>query len=283
MEIYFISLSAAFILTIAFITHRTKRILRKSQTSIDRIRVEVTDQFSRIEARMAKPFSDFENPLTGRDWMIIFTLNRKEMLLNTIKSMREYEKELCILVIDNGSSDGTVTELHNLLSNGTIDRIIINKPGTVPQWQKCYNLHQAFKLLSIDKVEYLGWIDDDMLIKKPFVNLSKGLLNEKKEENIGLINFVVDEIQNRNHPIIKTFDFRGEKVHIKETLVGMFVFFKSELILNAGLPPIGEGVNDLSLDDWYYSRQLKARGIKVAAVDVADHLGYKSSIREQIS
>jgi len=231
---------------------------------------------------MVTPFTDFSHSDGKNDWLIIFTFDREKLFQETINSIRKFEPDLKILVIDNGSEDGTINIISEMLKQNKINRAIFNAKSSIPQWQKCCNLHQAYKLLSMEKVDFLGWIDDDIYVKRPFVQFSKDLLKEFEQENIGIVNFVVDEIQNLNHPIIDKKSFDNVEVFIKETIVGMFVFFNTDLLNEIGLPPIGEGINDLSVEDWFYSRVLKTKGIKVAAVDFADHLGYKTSIRDSI-
>ena len=281
------SIIVSLIIIIAFIIFRTKKVLRKVIKSVEETKNELRSSFelyfSRWEARMVKPFTEFENPKGVNDWLIIFTFNRLKLLNTTIDSIRKHERDIKILVIDNGSSDGTKDDLLRMLDSNLIQRVILNKSESIPQWQKCYNIHQAYKLLSVEKVGWLGWLDDDILVKKPFVGFSKRLIDSNITKNVGMINFVVDEIQNRNHPMVDKIEFEGTEVLLKKTLVGMFVFFKSELLKEIGLPPIGEGIDDLSVEDWYYSRVMSQKGIFVVAVDFADHLGYKTSIRDSIT
>jgi glycosyltransferase involved in cell wall biosynthesis len=265
---------------------QTERLLRKQKTHTDALNRESfnrwADTVGKIESRILHPLRPFA-PADGKTmWLIVFTYNRKSLLLPMLADLRRLEPTLKLLVIDNGSTDGTIDALHAAHQNNQIQKLLLNQHADVPQWQKCFSLAQALQLLALEKVDYIGWIDDDMKIKKPFIEIGIKILHDLAPENVRLVHFLTDAIQDENHPTESIKMIGGESVKIKPTFGGQFVVAHAAYFQELGLPPVAEGIAAASVEDWYYSRLMQARGYKVAAVDVADHLGYKVSIREAV-
>ena len=73
-----------------------------------------------------------------------------------------------------------------------------------------------------------------------------------------------------------------EEILIKSSFNGAFFMLRLQDLMELGYPPINEGISDESVEDWYYTRQLKVRNWKVATINRCLHLGYNTSIRESL-
>lgn len=215
--------------------------------------------------------------------MVVFTLNRKEYLKRALLSAREYEPDIRIVVIDNGSSDGTPEFLASALGDGTVNKVLLNRHEDVPQWQKAFNIHQAFRMLAVEPCGHLVWMDDDVLVRAPFVQMAKRLLGALQEEQVKAVSLLTDERQNAVHPTIEKRVIGDVEVRIKDSFNGAMVFFPAVLLREIGLPPLREGADNLSVEDWYYSRLLQQKEYRIAAVDIADHMGAGDSMRVHIA
>lgn len=254
---------------------RARKMFKKHQTLM-------VDAMAHIERHLVRPHREFRPAGNGKTWIVVFTLNRKEGLAQTLADLRAQEPEARILVVDNGSADGTQAFLAEALVDGRVDKILLNRAEQVPQWQKSFALAQALELLSMESFDYLAWIDDDMRVKQPFAKLCVDLLRELKARDVKLVNLLVDEVQDRIHPPLETLSLLGVEVHLKASFNGAFVFAPVELFAEWGLPPTAEGVNDFGVEDWYYTRLLQAAGGRVAAIDASTHLGYRKSHRKSL-
>ncbi|MBP1628245.1 MAG: hypothetical protein H6Q00_2720 [Holophagaceae bacterium] len=236
-----------------------------------------------IEYRLRRPTVDFEPSDSGNEtWIVCFTLDRRVMLERTLRSIKHHEPRIRLLVVDNGSTDGTPQFLTQCLAQGLVDKIILNRRGDIPQWMKSFNLHQAFQLLSPERVDYLGWIDDDMEVHSPWKDLGIHLLQEFRKEGVRMITFHRDNIQDIHHPPLRSIIALGQEVAIKATVNGSFVFFDSATLKEFGLPPIREDINEMGVEDWFYSRILQGQGFYCASIDRAIHHGYTDSTRERV-
>lgn len=254
---------------------------RRGRKNLRRLFNRVDEAMGRVERRMLNPARAFQPAGEKKVWVVVFTLNRKSYLLQTLADLRAQEPKAQILVIDNGSTDDTREALLELVRGGRVDKVLLNQPGSVPQWQKGFNIHQAANLLASERFDYFAWIDDDMRINRPFVDVAVRALETLTDERVRLVTLIADPVQNRVHPPVKQVTVDGTPVAIKETFSGQFVFFPVQLFAEVGLPPIREGFDELAIEDWYYSRVIKAGGHRVAAIDCSTHLGYQASTRER--
>ncbi|MFH0919399.1 MAG: glycosyltransferase family A protein [Fibrobacterota bacterium] len=279
-----LALFVVVILLVLLSARRTrKRFTQSTATQINELNQKnqsLLDLMSRIEARAAKPFQEFAREGELRDWIIVPTYNRLPMLTVLLSDIRKHEPSAAVLVVDSGSNDGTAEFLARALVGGQIQKALFNRQADVPQWRKAFALQQAFRLLALEPVRSLTWIDDDMQLQRPWILLSLSLLDALQGEQVRLVNLLVDEVQNHNHPVLETRQIEGETVYLKASFNGTFVCFRPALLAEAGLPPVGEGISIASVEDWYYSRIFKARGWKVAALNASKHLGYGQSHRE---
>ena len=234
-----------------------------------------------LEKRIVRPFEEFSNTENGENWVILFTRDRKDKIKGTIADIKRLEPNAKLLVVDNGSLDETPALLIQLMKEKVIDKVILNHTSDVPQWQKCFSIAQAFKLLSLQSVSTLTWLDDDMRIREPWIDFSNRIFSALEQENVLLLNLSMDNIQDEIHKTVKIVEVDGRQIKIKESFNGQFVVFRPSLLKVIGLPPIGEGITDAGVEDWYYSRLLQANNIFVGAADFSEHTGYKSSIRDR--
>lgn len=260
---------------------RTKKMLYKLAALNKREAEElVTRHFSRIEHRMAQGYEMAGTP-NGRFWLVVCTLNRKEYLARALQSLRQHEPACQLLVVDNGSTDGTREYLAQCMENGTVNKVLLNNYQDVPQWQKAYGLQQAFRLLALEECEYVGWMDDDIRVHKPFIPVVTHVLSTLQEDNVRLVSLMTDERQNEVHETLEHRSINGIDARIKRSFNGACVFFRAELLCDIGLPPLREGCDNLSSEDWYYSRLFGEKNFKIAALDFAEHMGAHDSMRVQ--
>lgn len=235
---------------------------------------------SKLESRIHKPFIEFDEKNQKDNWLVITSFNRKEYLKLTIQSARKFEKDIKILVVDNGSSVDVLNDLYSCFESGQINKLILNKNNEVQQWQKSFSIAQAFKILSLESVRSITFSDDDILIEKPWLNSSENIL-----QNIPsalFVNLMYDEIQDSVHQTIEQLEFDGETIKLKRSFNGSFFYFPLSAIKELGLPPINEGFGEPSVEDWYYSRLTDMKDRYIATVNKAKHLGYGDSVRENM-
>lgn len=259
--------------------------VRSFQEESNRAQYEVSNRLmGRIEHRLVNP-SDRrpEAPEGVAVRAVVITYNRREILEQTLRSINEHEPLLKILVIDNGSSDDTQQFLAQALQEGLVDRVLLNSNATIPQWQKAFNFHQAHGLLEIEPLTHLVFFDDDVKVTSPFIDRSLRLLETLKPKKVRLISLLTDQDQNDIHPTLEQIEVDGTMVRIKQSFNGAFVIFPIETLEQFGLPPIREGIDDLAVEDWYYTRRLQGLDLTVACIDNAIHLGAGSSSRELVT
>jgi glycosyltransferase involved in cell wall biosynthesis len=277
-------LTIVVILAVLFYYKRTKRLLHRNR---EEMRSSVDEAFIRIENLLVRGMTEFETkPDESKTWAIMFAFNRKDMAQRTLTTLRAQEPILPILVIDNGSTDGTREMLLDLLKKGEIDKLLLNSFRDVPQWQKSFAITQALKLLSLERPAYLVWLDDDLEIERPFVQTAISLLSILHEERVKVISMTDNEVEERNHPTIKQIRVElpsgAEEIKIRPTFNGQFDFFSTSFFRELGAPPIGQGFHQWGIEDWYYSRRLQAMDYRAAIFIAADHVGHNKSMREQV-
>lgn len=274
------SISLLFTLFILFYI-RTKKLLCKLNKYNKKDYENILDFVSKIEKRAANPIEEFHNNEKQKeDWCIVISYNRSEWLKTTIESMNLHEPALKIIVIDNGSDYLTQMTITELFSKNKISKFLLNKNQDVPQWQKSFSISQAIKILTLESINTITISDDDIHVCGPWLEESKGIFEKIPEAKI--ICLMDDEIQNKIHCTEKEIILNGSNIKIKSTFNCGFFIVQPETIKELGYPPICEGISQASVEDWYYSRQLKIRNWKIAFINKCIHLGYKKSIREAV-
>ncbi len=276
------SLTAVSILSFWLYYKRTKRLLHRNR---EEMQGAVNAAFIRVENRLVRGMPEFEgNRDNSKTWAIMFTFNRKDMAVRTLATLRRHEPNLPILVIDNGSTDGTRHALAELLEKGEINKVLLNTFKDVPQWQKSFAINQALKLLSLESPAYIAWLDDDLEIERPFVAPAIHLLSTLREERIKAISMLDNDVEERNHPTVKRIQVDlpagPEEIKIRSTFNGGFNFYSTSFFSEFGAPPIGQGFHEWGVEDWYYSRRLQAMDYRVAIFVAAAHVGHESKREE---
>lgn len=258
---------------------RTHRLFNKQRKLI-------LDSFGRIESRMVRAATEFDSDATHGVWAILFSYNRSDLARRTIESLRKHEPTLPILVVDNGSDAATRDMLQAMMSNGTIQKLLLNTHEQVPQWQKSFALVQALKLFSLERPRHIVWIDNDIDVTRPFLADAAQILEELAQEHVKVINLTDDTEEEHNHPTIKHVPVKlshgVEEIKICASFNGQFVFVNASFFAELGYPQLAEGINDLSVEDWYYSRLLEARAYRAAVLPAALHMGANVSSREAV-
>lgn len=269
---------------------RSKRIMYKFYKEIKNENQTFLKYIGNIENRLKKEIKVDKNLIPNiainqsENWALIISFNRGDLIKNLISDIKKYEKEVKVLVIDNGSKPATIQILTDLKINGFIDLLILNTNSLTPQWQKSYAIYQGIELLKMREIDTLTIFDDDINLQANWLKLAKEILNSFKD--IKIVNFMDDEEQEKNHKTKETrgLDNNGNKVNfkVKETFNGAFFCLEFRTLLQLGYPPIAEGISDSSVEDWYYSRILKANNWLIAAFEHSKHLGYNDFKREEL-
>jgi len=272
------------ILLAIYLYKRIKIILNHISQKNHEHKQEFITYISKIESRISKPFQDFHNKQgEAYNWAVVTSYNRYKDLENTLLSIRRYEPKIKILVIDNGSEKNTIDLLYRFQKQNLIDKLLLNTNKDVPQWQKSFSMAQAMKLLSLENIQSgITWIDDDMIIKKPWIHISESIIENFSKEKIKIVTCHNDQVQEKIHPTEQIISFKGYSIHLKSSFNGSFFYTPISFLSTAGLPPFSEGYSEASVEDWYYSRRLMEKGWKVATIDCADHIGYDISHREKL-
>jgi hypothetical protein len=220
----------------------------------------------------------------SENWALIVSFNRGELIKNLISDIKKFEKDIKIIVIDNGSKSDTINILTEMKLNFLIDLLILNTNNLTPQWQKSYAIYQGIELLKMREIYTLTIFDDDINVQSNWINSAKVILDTNKD--IKIANFMNDDEQEKVHKTIEVREVNSNgtliKFKVKETFNGAFFCLEFSTLLQMGYPPIAEGISDSSVEDWYYSRILKSNNWLIASLDHSKHLGYDNSIRESI-
>lgn len=254
---------------------RTRRLLSRFQEEAGRV-------FRAIEHRLK---IQAEGPMASIDgqpeiWAVITTYNRSRLLDRTARSLNRHEPRVKILVINNGSADDTLRILETLYSEGIVHAVLTNRHEDIPQWQKGYTIHQAWQLLALRNWSHWILLDDDIEVARPFLSNAQQALGELRTQGVRLISLLTDARQEHVHQTLSTATVAGESYKLKRTFNGAFLVLPREFFTDYGLPPVAEGINDLSTEDWYYSRLMTRRDERVACANAAVHLGVDRSQRE---
>lgn len=259
--------------TSSFFIYRTARSLKK----LDKKSGINNDILGKIEKRMAKPLEPFGNSENVSDWVFIATYKRVDLLRQTLCSIRDNEPDVKIIVVDNGSDLDAKKQMSEMHEQGIINKVLFNLHSETPQWQKSFAISQSLKLLSLEDVKSITVMDDDILVQEAWLQTAEKIINQNPK--VKIVSMLDDAVQSKNHKTVRTDIYNGEEVKIRQTFNGAFFYMPIKTICTLGLPPIKEGFGDASVEDWYYSRIIKASDWEVAVVNKSKHLGYDESMR----
>ncbi len=280
MTIYLAITLTIMVVMFVFFNIRTKQMVYKYHRLNKKIEDKFIEYISKIENRISKPFTEFSIDDAADDWACIISFNRSELVLQTIETAKKFEPTIKIIVIDNGSSAETIHTLVDAKIQGKIDKLVLNSHSDIKQWQKCFSIASAMKLLSLKPVKSITFIDDDILIEGAWLEFSNKLVNEIP--HVKMVSLMNDHIQENIHKTIEEVTIDNEVIKLKQSFIGTFFYFPIQSISDLGMPPFNEGISEASVEDWYYSRLITAKDWKIATINRCTHLGYSQSIREEI-
>lgn len=244
-------LASMLLVAIFYAVLRVYRRVQKSQHAVENL---VTTVFTSIEHRLRYP-SNLDGAGTA-DVVIVVTRDRANYLRTTIHSIAEREPSAQIVVVDVGSSDQTPLVINQLFTDGVLHTSIRHRSGTVPQWQKGYGIHEAWRLTSLIRPRSITVIDDDMMVCEPFLEKCATICSA--HDTIAVVALHRDALQEKNHPAVGSVNIDGQHIPTGTSFNGAAFYMPFTTLAAWGPPPINEGINDLSVEDWYYSRALVA-------------------------
>ena len=102
----------------------------------------------------------------AKTWIAVIGKGQKEAMAETLeKILANTQGEYEIVVIENASNRELAMYLTDLLDQGKISRIVLNKRGTVPSYVKGYAIAQAVHLLSEEFFDTFCWMDCGVKVK----------------------------------------------------------------------------------------------------------------------
>ncbi len=215
-------------------------------------------------------------------WILITVRGRAALTAQCLDSiLRNTPVDRKIIVVDNGSRDETLDDLYKMFRQGKIHRLICNKVGTVPQWEKGYAIRQAARIVEDEPHDFFAWFDNDVTVKPGWFAAAQLVLEHLT--NVEVCSLHNDQIQEKHHKTIRTENIGPYHVRMKLTANGAAWVMRSDFFQKYGLPPIGMGINRSGTEDWYYSDKLQHDGRpRFAVVDgFAEHHGYTNSVKRQ--
>lgn len=247
----FISISYLLVLSI-----KNRRQLKKS--------FEVFDIIQKMEYRSVTKVADLTHCSSGNHWIVIINYQRMDILNEALSSIKKHEPSIKILVVDNGSDELNTTNLIKKMQSGQIDKLVCNQNHDIPQWQKSFSIHQAINLLRVEEVASVSIMDNDVIVKKPWLQCSGEILLNNKD--IVLVNLYRDKKQDHVHPPLSKIE-NVENAVLKESFNGAFFMVYMSFFKEYGLPPINEGMGKASFEDWYFSRLINQDNKLTACLD----------------
>lgn len=217
-------------------------------------------------------------------WMCMAVRERPKLTRTSIEAWKaNTDRERCGLVVVDCGSEGPVKDyLVKAFLAGDIDRLILNAPGTVPQWQKCYAIRQAYGAVEMESYRFYGWIDNDVAVKPGWLEKATKILSSM--DTVEVVSCHWDRRSEASHPTVIEHDHPDAGlVRLKRQANGALWIMRRAFMLERGLPPVGLGKCEDGVEDWHYSYMLR-RDLtpRFAVIDAADHLGYGKSQREKI-
>lgn len=229
-----------------------KRIKRTQARLNDNTKRWAIQALSSIETRLRYQ-SELARP--GKiDFVILTTRDRAQLFDATVRSIKKHEPNAKIVVVDVGSNDDTARVINGLFVEGHIHLSIRHQVDTVPQWQKGYAIHEAWRLCALMDPLSITVIDDDMLVTQPFISKCVHLC--AADSRVKVVALHRDQLQERNHPSTDQMRFDDQTFMLGKTFNGAAFYMPFETLRQWGPPPVDEGINDYGVEDWYYSRAL---------------------------
>lgn len=214
-------------------------------------------------------------------WLLVTVRGRLDLTKSTVQHLlHKQPEELKIIVVDNGSRDEALDWLYRVFRSGRIHRLVCNKVGTIPQWEKSYAIRQAHYLLRDEEYDRFGWVDNDIDVQVGWLAAAKAVLGACPD--VDVVSMHNDGHQEKHHNTVAERKIGKVNVRFKETANGAFWIMRRNFFDKHGLPPIRLGGGREGAEDWYYSDLLKQRGRLFAVVDgFSKHMGYATSLKKR--
>lgn len=243
---------------------------------------ETNQYINRLEYRITNKIN-FENKINldkNNNWIIVFSRDRYELLEQNIINLRKFEANLKIVLVDNSTTIESQNKTIEIFHKYKLERNILNKINSTPQWQKSFAIWQAVNLIKCENPNYIAWIDDDIIIHSEFLSIASLVFNNT---DYSLVSFFTNEKENNIHRTVDKLKLEDYEFQLKSTFGGAFVVTNHKFWEQFGLPPINEGINDLAVEDWYYSRLLKSQNQLIPTLSLSSDYGANNSVRESVT
>ncbi len=216
-------------------------------------------------------------------WVLMTIRERAEFTRRSLEVLLERTPgDVGFVVVDNGSRGAAPDLPYSLLRHGRIHRLICNATDTVPQWQKCFAIQQAVKLLETERYQYFAWVDNDVQVMTGWLAAAKKVLTEIQD--VDVCSMHNDELQEKTHPTIETRRLGQLSVRLKASANGALWVVRGDFFRKWGLPPVRKGITREGTEDWYYSDVMRRYCKMIAVVGgYSDHIGQNCSLRERES
>lgn len=215
-------------------------------------------------------------------WILVTVRDRMALTRLTLESLaRHTPGDARLIVVDNGSREDTLDYLAGELKKGVIHRLVCNRAGTVPQWEKTYAINQAVDLLRTEEFDYFAWIDNDIEVRPGWLEAAQHVLSTCPE--FAVCSMHNDELQEEAHKTLREEEVGPHTVRVKASANGALWVVRRSFFGLYGLPPVGLGLSREGAEDWYYIDCLKRKGGLFAVVDgYSVHQGYGDSLRADV-
>jgi GT2 family glycosyltransferase/glycosyltransferase involved in cell wall biosynthesis len=238
-----------------------------------------------LSPRLSVAEERIEKGLTS---IIILTYNQWEYTEKCLRSIERNTRERCeIIVVDNGSSDGTTAHLQNLARGKTQYKLIVN-PKNEGFAKGCnQGIREA-------KGEFLSLLNNDVLVTENWLSGLRECLDSASQ--IGIVGPMTNEISGiqripeGSYQSIENLDefareFRERNRNRRipsRRIVGFCMLFRRELIEKIGLLDESFGTGNFEDDDFCLRAELAGFANMIAGDVFVHHYGSRSFIGNKI-
>jgi glycosyltransferase involved in cell wall biosynthesis len=213
-------------------------------------------------------------------WLCVITKGRLALTRQCIASLQEQRSpRLRLIAVDAGSTDGTPGYLEELKGQGVLQALLLNPPGSLPQWQKNAAIEQFARFLGQRAYAYAGWVDNDVVLKGGWLEAAFECF-ESGPGRVEVVSLFSDAEQERVHPTVEELSVGSHRLRLKRSANGAAWLFRRGFFERHGPPPVGAGITEASVEDWHYSRVLHSKGLLFGVLEgYAEHIGAADSAR----
>ena len=203
-------------------------------------------------------------PTSRKTWIIFISNNKLELSRQTMESiLNNTEGDYEIIVVDNGSDLNALNYFTQMIATGQISRLVFNKPGSIPQWQKCSAMSQAIHILQEESYDYLAWIESGVIVKPKWLQTSLNVL-QNLPPNTPVISLCE---KFPSHPDLQNSQINGFPVKFSFYADSDLWIMPRSFFGKFGLPPIGMGSDPTAQENHHYSYKLRELNCKFAMLE----------------